>query len=234
MRLSVQRLVLVGALAALLAGPAIAEGDKDAAAAAVGGNGWNAEVAPAGDGVVLAPEQTALVKKVDDYFNSLTTLQGKFIQIGADKKRMRGKFFVKRPGKFRFEYNRPSRQLIVSDGEYLAVQDLDIETEDRVALDQTPFRLLLRKEVNLLKDAKILRVEEIVDTVTVALQDKSPDSPGRITLIMSKEPFELQQWTTLDAQNLETTVKVGNLEKGGELDVSMFKIKPVGLTRAHP
>ncbi len=76
------------------------------------------------------------------------------MQIGADKKRMRGKFFVKRPGRFRFDYSLPSKQIIVSDGEYLAIQDLDLNNEDRVSLDQTPFRLLLRKDVDLVARRK--------------------------------------------------------------------------------
>ncbi len=58
---------------------------------------------------------------------------------------MKGKFLLKRPGRFRFDYSLPSKQIIISDGEYLAIQDLDLNNEDRVALDQTPFRLLLRQ-----------------------------------------------------------------------------------------
>ena len=76
-------------------------------------------------------------------------MKGTFIQTDADNKRMKGKFFVKRPGRFRFDYSLPSKQIIVSDGENLAIQDLDLNNEDRVSLDQTPFRLLLRKDVDL-------------------------------------------------------------------------------------
>lgn len=225
---------LVCALATAFAGMAFAEDDKQPAAA-VGGAGWNAEVAPAGDGIVLDEKQTALVKQIDAYFNGLADLKGSFVQTGADKKRMRGKFFVQRPGKFRFEYALPSKQLIVSDGEYLAIQDLDIDTEDRVALDQTPFRLLLRKEVNLVRDAKIMELQDSDDVLVLAMQDKSPDSPGRIKLFLSKKPtLELKEWTTLDAQNLETRVEVSDLKKGEAAAADLFKIQPVGLTQHSP
>jgi outer membrane lipoprotein-sorting protein len=226
---------LVCLLAASLVGPAMAEDDK-APAAAVGANsGWNTQVAGSGDGIVLDEKQTALVKQVNDYFNGLENLKGSFVQTGADKKRMRGKFFVQRPGKFRFEYALPSKQLVVSDGEYLAIQDLDIETEDRVALDQTPFRLLLRKDVDLIRDAKIMEIQDSDDVLVVAVQDKSPDSPGKIKLFLGKKPtLDLKEWTTLDAQNLETRVEVSDLVKGEKVDVSLFKIAPVGLTRSQP
>ncbi len=92
---------------------------------------------------------------------------------------MKGKFLVKRPGRFRFDYALPSKQVIISDGTNLAIQDLDLNNEDRVALDQTPFRLLLRKDVDLIRDANITEVQEADDMIVLALRDKSPDAPAR-------------------------------------------------------
>ncbi len=122
------------------------------------------------------------------YFNNLGDLKGDFVQTAADNKRMRGKFMVKRPGRFRFDYSRPSRQIIISDGEYLAIQDLDLNNEDRVSLDQTPFRLLLRKDVDLIRDAQIVELQESDDLIVLALRDKSPDAPGKIKLFLSTKP----------------------------------------------
>lgn len=224
--------VLVCVLAQAFAGMAVAEDDKQPAAA-VGGS-WNTEVAATGDGIVLDAKQEEAVKQVDSYFNGLGDIKGAFVQTGADKKTMKGKFFMQRPGKFRFEYSPPSRQLIVSNGESLAIQDEDINTEDRVELDKTPFRLLLRKEVNLVRDARIMELQDSDDAVTVALQDKSPDSPGKIKLTLSKKPaLQLKEWTTLDAQNLETKVEVTELSKADNVDPELFVIKPMGLM-THP
>jgi hypothetical protein len=109
-------------------------------------NGWSSEVAPNTDqGITLDARQTKIVDDVSAYFESLQDLKGTFVQTDADSKKMKGKFFVKRPGRFRFDYALPSRQIIVSDGQNLAIQDLDLNNEDRVSLDQTPFRLLLRR-----------------------------------------------------------------------------------------
>ena len=58
-------------------------------------------------------------------------MQGSFLQTGADNRRMKGKFYLSRPGRFRFDYARPSRQIVVSDGRYLAIQDLDLNNEDQ-------------------------------------------------------------------------------------------------------
>jgi outer membrane lipoprotein-sorting protein len=201
------------------------------------GSAWNAEVAPAksGEGITLDAHQTELVEKVGNYFKELSTLQGSFVQTGSDNKRMKGKFYVKRPGRFRFDYARPSRQIVISDGRYLAVQDLDLNNEDRVALDQTPFRLLLRSDVNLVRDARIMEVQESDDMIILSLEDKDPDSPGQIRLFLATKPgLELKEWVTHDAQGLQTRVEVSDLAKSVELDANLFTIKPVGKPMASP
>ena len=196
--------------------------------ASPGTGGWVQEVAPANgtSGIALDEKQTELVKIVSGYFADLKGLKGAFLQTGADKKKMKGKFFVKRPGKFRFDYALPSKQIIVSDGEYLAIQDLDLNNQDRVALDQTPFRLLLRKDVDLIRDAKINEVQEAEDLIVLGLQDKSPDTPGKIKIFLATKPaLELKEWVTTDAQGLDTRVEVSEVTKTDELDAKLFKIQ---------
>ena len=198
---------------------------------------WNAEVAPAkpGEAMTLNPHQTELVHKVSGYFSQINTLQGNFVQTGADNKKMKGKFYVKRPGRFRFDYARPSRQIVVSDGHYLSIQDLDLNNEDRVALDDTPFRLLLRSDVDLVRDAKIMEVQESEDLLVVGLVDKNPDTPGQIKLFLSTKPnLELKEWVTKDAQGLDTRVQVSDLTKSGELDAALFKIQAIGRPMTMP
>lgn len=189
--------------------------------------GWNADVKQesAIAGIALEPKQIETVTKVSRFFNSLENLRGTFVQTSSDNKRMRGTFFVQRPGRLRFEYNRPSRQLIVSDGQMLAIQDLEVQSDDRIALEQTPFRLLLRKDVDLLRDASIMDVQESDDLIILALQDKSPDAPGRIRLFLTKAPdLELREWVTTDSQGTDTRVEVANLARPGELDVELFRV----------
>jgi outer membrane lipoprotein-sorting protein len=148
---------------------------------------------------------------------------------------MKGKFFVKKPGRFRFDYALPSKQIIISDGQYLAVQDLDINTEDRISLDQTAFRLLLRKDVDLVRDAKIVEVQNSEDLIVLGLQDKSPEAPGRIKLIFVTKPaLELKEWVTTDAQGLDTAVEISDLNKTDQIDAGLFKIQPVGMPKATP
>jgi outer membrane lipoprotein-sorting protein len=199
--------------------------------------GWTGEVSPANAdaGIVLDAHQTELVKQVDDYFESLQSIKGAFVQTDSDNKRMNGKFFVMRPGRFRFDYAPPSRQIIISDGQSLAIQDLDLNNEDRVSLDQTPFRLLLKKDVDLLRDAKITEVQQADDLIVLQLEDKDPDAPGKIKLYLATKPaMSLKEWVTTDAQGLDTRVELSQLEKADDLDGNLFKIQRLGARTGTP
>ena len=221
------------ALAATLAvaASAVAQGTKPPPPA---NPNWNQTVSKEGEGQELDAKQMALIQKVSQYFNQLGDMKGNFVQLSPDNKRLRGKFYLKRPGQFRFEYNLPSKQLIISDGKYLSIQDLDLKTEDRWGLDQTPFRVLLRKDVDLLRDARILEATEIDDKIVIALQDKSPDTVGKIKLYLQKSPtVELKEWITTDAQGLDTRVELFEFGKADNLDPKLFVPSSVALQKAQ-
>jgi outer membrane lipoprotein-sorting protein len=190
------------------------------------GNNWSGTVSrdPAIAGKEYSKAQMELIKQVSAYFNAMSEIKGTFVQTAADKKRSRGKFYVSKPGRFRFDYNWPSRLVILSDGQYMAIQDLDLKTDDRVELDRTPFRVLLRKDVDLLRDAYILEVQEVDDVIVLSLQDRDPDNAGRIKLYLHKKSgLELREWITTDAQGLDTRVELTDVNKTEGLDPSLFK-----------
>ena len=190
------------------------------------GGAWsqtvNKEAAIAGE--ELDKKQVELIKKVSNYFNQMTELKGVFVQTSADNKRQRGKFYVQKPGRFRFDYSAPSKLVILSDGQYMSIQDADLKTDDRVELDRTPFRVLLRKDVDLLRDANILEVKEVDDVIVLSLQDKNPDNAGRIKLFMAHKPqIELREWITTDPQGLDTRIELTEVNKAEALDPALFK-----------
>jgi outer membrane lipoprotein-sorting protein len=221
-----RQVAAIAAAAVLVSSVAVAQDAKQKPSNPVGGWGTTKVTnEPAVTGIALDPKQVEIVKSVSNYFNEMINLRGTFVQTNAENQRLRGKFFVKRPGRLRFEYALPSKQLIVSDGNMLAIQDLDINTDDRISLDQTTFRILLRKDVDLLRDARVLEIQEADDLIIVALQDKNPEAAGKIRLFLTRSPgLELKEWVTTDAQGLDTRIEISNLNKTEEIDPGLFKI----------
>lgn len=182
------------------------------------------------NGQTFDEKQVAVIKKVSLYFNDLNDLKGLFAQTDSDKRQFKGRFYVKRPGRFRFDYSAPNKKVVVSDGTYLAIQEFDLNNEDIIELDNTPFRLLLGKDVDLMRDARIIDVQESQDRIMLALQDKSSEAPGRLTLYLTKAPtLDLKEWVTTDAQGLDTRVEVSDLVKSNDIDANLFKRKNLTL-----
>jgi len=202
----------------------------------IGAGNWtqtvNKEPATGGQDPQLDKKQIELLRKVSAYFNQMPDLKGAFVQTSADSQRVRGKFFVMRPAKFRFDYSPPSKLVILSNGELLRIQDNDLNTESTYKLDETPFRLLMRKDVDLQRDAKIMEVQEANGVIIVGMQDKSPDAPGVIKIFLSNKPgLELKEWITTDAQGLDTRVELLELTKVENLDPKMFDPPSASLKR---
>jgi outer membrane lipoprotein-sorting protein len=192
------------------------------------GQAWTPSVKgdPQGAGLTLDAGQVEALKKVSLFFNELKQLKGNFTQTAPDGKRLRGKFSLKQPGRFRFDYGFGSKLVIISDGTTLAVQDKDISTDDRLELDRTPFRILLRKDVDILRDGRVFEVQEVDDLIIVSMGDKSPDAPGRIRLFLTKKPaLELKEWVTTDAQGGDTRVEVSEPNRTEALSDTLFKIE---------
>ena len=221
---SIVRLALCLTAVAAMAQPLAA---KQPPSNPVGAGSWDtkSQRTPKPGGQTFDAQQIALIGKINAYFNALEHLKGRFVQTDADKKVTKGKIYIKRPGRFRFEYARPSRKIIVSDGRFLAVQDLDLKNEDTYELDNTPFRILLRKDVDLLRDAKIHEVSEHNGEIKLTLSDKDPDAAGGITVFLkatTDAQLELTGWTTTDAQGLTTKVTVSDVSRPEKLDDKLF------------
>ena len=110
----------------------------------------------AGEGPNFTPTQRAQVDKVSAYLSSVQQLSGTFIQVGPDGSRLKGEFYIQKPGKVRFEYEAPSPIEIIADGSAVAVRDRKLATQDIYPLSQTPLRFLLSDRIDLLRDTNVV------------------------------------------------------------------------------
>jgi outer membrane lipoprotein-sorting protein len=175
-------------------------------------------------GAKVMTEAEALAK-VNAYLNSFRTLQGNFIQFGADGKRHEGMLHLSRPGKLRFEYKPPATIDVVADGTSVAVRDRKLATQDLYTIAQTPLKFLVRDKIDLGSDLKVIRVQSTPELVRVALEDRSTlGGTSKITLTYDPVANTLRQWVVVDPQGYETTIAVYNLETQKRPDPALFVI----------
>jgi outer membrane lipoprotein carrier protein len=182
----------------------------------------------------LDPQQELIINSVNNYLNSLSHMEGDFYQTNPDDSSYVGKFYIRRPGKFRFDYDDPSRLLVVSDSVWLGVIDRDLNTFDRYPIRYSPHYILFKEDVDLLNDARILSLELFPQLLILSIEGNTGEEIGEITLHFKiKEDsdntgilnLELQQWFILDAQGLETNVKLSNIAYGIEANHEYFIVR---------
>ncbi len=197
-----RRIFLAGALAALLA-PAL----------------------PAPAPAQMSGADARDLARISNYLNGVTTLEGNFVQIGHDGELSEGLFYMRRPGRIRFEYKPPNPALVVADGFWVGVYDKRLNTLDRTPLKSTPLNILLRKRVDLRKEGAIRSVERSPGLLRVTAID--PDEPGQgsITMVFAENPLELRQWIVVDPQGLTTTVALSEMRANVKLDPKLFFIE---------
>jgi len=172
----------------------------------------------------LSDQEQKTLKDLNSYFNSVKTMHGDFIQFGPDGSQSDGKFYMARPGKVRFYYNKPSVLDIVADGKMVSVRDRKLNTQDLWPLGQTPLRFLLSDEIDLRKDTNVTNVLVEDDLVTITILDKTKFNSGTLTLIFDSDDYALKQWTVTDQQGYDTSVAVYNVVSNGPTNPDLFKI----------
>ncbi|MGJ4941055.1 outer membrane lipoprotein carrier protein LolA [Bradyrhizobium sp. HKCCYLS1011] len=169
--------------------------------------------------------QKAQAARVSAYLSSLQTLVGNFVQVGPDGSKVKGDFYIQKPGKVRFEYDPPTPIDIIADGSSLVVRDRNLATQDVYPLSQTPLRYLLSDRIDLLKDTNVIAVSADDMYISITIEEKQAlIGTSRLLLMIGAKDGQLKQWTVTDPQGYDTTVAVYNLDATKKLDPGMFKI----------
>ena len=147
------------------------------------------------------------------------------MQVGPDGGRVRGNFYIQKPGRVRFEYDPPTPIDIIADGRSVIVRDRKLATQDLYPLSQTPLRYLLADRIDLLRDTNVIGVHSDDVFVTVVIEESQPlIGTSKLMMMVGAKDYQLKQWTVTDPQGYDTTVAVSNLDTKTRPDPNMFTI----------
>ncbi len=174
--------------------------------------------------VPAAAEKVSL-KELSRYLNSLTTAEAAFTQINSDGSISTGKLYIHRPGRMRFEYAPPDRNLVLAGGGQVAIFDAKSnQPPEQYPLSRTPLSIILEKNVDLSRTKMVVGHEQDGDTTRIRAQDPEHPEYGSIELVFISDPTELRQWVIRDDSGSETTMILGEMKKGAALKSSLFSI----------
>ena len=168
------------------------------------------------------PEQQQAVKTVEDYLGGLTTLKAHFVQTANDGKQLTGTFYLDRPGKMRINYDPPVTDFIVADGLLVYYYDGQMKQQSNTPISRSLADFFLRKTVKLSGDISVSDMKKDKNTLQMTLVQTKNPLAGSLTLVLSENPLQLQEWRIVDAQGLVTGVKLSDVTTGITLDSDLF------------
>ena len=163
---------------------------------------------------------------ISRYLNTITQATSDFTQVNDDGSLSTGRFFIKRPGRMRFEYNPPEKLLVMAGGSQVGIFDgkSNVQRAERYPLRRTPLNLILERNVNLAARNMVVGHEFDGTSTVVIAQDPENPEYGTIQLKFTSSPIELRQWIVTDGQGAKTTVILGQLQKAENLSSTLFNI----------
>ena len=173
----------------------------------------------------LTPADRGWIDRIQETLNGITTLKGRFQQIAPDGRRSTGVVWLDRPGRMRFEYDKPSPLLLVAGGGRLVFTDSALKQTTEIPLDKTPLGLLLRPQLSLSGDVTVTGFRHDNGMLQVALVRSASPSDGSLTVFMNEAPLALRGWSVVDAQGRETRIDLFDLAAGTAMSAGLFDTK---------
>ena len=176
------------------------------------------------DGALAAKrvEHDDAVIQVESYLNSIKTLSARFLQVDSDGNVTNGRFYLRRPGRLRFEYDDPSPLLIVADGIWLILHDRELGQVSRYPLFKTPLGALVDEPVNLREKVEVVRVEQGLGVLRIMVVDRANPDEGWIDITFTEPPLLLRQWKVRDAQGGTIELSLTDIRVNQKLDPNLF------------
>ena len=182
-----------------------------------------ADAATAPQPARLGPDDKILVSQIEAYLNGISTVEAGFVQMSAQGQYAKGRLYLQRPGRMRFEYEPPTPYLLVSDGTWFIYVDQELEQVTYLPLSKTPADLLLRDHFSFSEGLVVTGIETRAATVRVDVVNAEQPEAGRVTLTFVRRPLSLKSWTVHDPQGQRIQVTLVDPRYGAPLDKSLFR-----------
>ncbi|MCG6969677.1 MAG: outer membrane lipoprotein chaperone LolA [Gammaproteobacteria bacterium] len=184
---------------------------------------------------ITSVHAASATERLMDFFTNVQSMQAEFTQTVsaqgfADKETSYGVFQLLRPGKFRWDYERPYQQHIIADGNQLWVYDVDMDQVIvkplNLVLGQTP-AVLLSGNASLTDRFDIQDVpgRDEQGLAWVQLRPKDNESSYE-KLLLGFSQQNIRAMELVDNFGQVTLLEFSHLQRNPNIDPSIFQFQP--------
>lgn len=161
------------------------------------------------------------------YLQGIDTMEARFTQIAPSGNITEGTMQLSRPGRLRFEYDKPVPTLIVATQGLVYVHDSELETTDSYPVNKTPLKFLLAEQIDS-ADADLTAVNRQADTVSLTLESNDVETEGQLVLEFAAPELELMRWAVYDPRGGVTVVELHDPKTGVRIGNNAFRVPEAG------
>jgi outer membrane lipoprotein-sorting protein len=169
------------------------------------------------------PAVPAEVAQVEQYINSIRTLQARFVQNNPNGAIVQGTLYVSRPGKLRFEYDPPSQLKIVAAGWQVTMWDPVNRDFGQWPIGWTAASFLVKDPFKLSGDLAVQRIDRANGLLELTLTQTRKPQEGRVIVRLAENPMQLRGWSIIDNRGNKVDVALNDVKTGMPLAASLFK-----------
>ena len=162
------------------------------------------------------------IEKAEKYLQAMKTAQARFVQTTHDGTQLVGTFYLKRPGKLRFDYDPPLENFVVADGIFIYFYDAELEEQTNAPIKASLANFFLRKDFSLSDDLIVKDAKWAAGLLQLKVVQAEEPEAGSVTFAFSKKPFQLKKWRVIDPQGMITEVELFYLKTGVKLSGKLF------------
>jgi outer membrane lipoprotein-sorting protein len=163
------------------------------------------------------------VPEIEKYFNSIRTLQARFVQSNPNGSVIQGTLYVRRPGRMRFEYDPPSQLKIVADGFQVTMWDPTTKDFGQWPLGWTAASFLVKDPLLLSGDIRVEKLERVNGLIEATMSQTKKPQDGKVIIRFAENPLTWRGWTIIDNRGQKVTVALTGMQTGMQLADSLFK-----------
>lgn len=180
--------------------------------------------------------QTA-ASQLSQYLNHFTTFQADFNQntVSQSHRAMQssnGKMMLMRPGRFRWDTQNPSHQIVVTNGKTLWIYDIDLKQVTKQSLSQSgadPAQLLSGNVNHILAQFNVMILKQANHTISFQLKPKKLSQQFK-SVLMVFENNQLTELQVVNSLNQITIFKFSHIILNAPLSPNLFNFKaPAGV-----
>lgn len=182
----------------------------------------------------FAEDAATVVSKLQSKYESITSIKAEFTQEVSSKgmpaMKSEGKVWLRKPGKMRWEYKKPAKDLIVSDGKtiWLFQPDLNQVIERPASMSASSMATDFLSGIGNVEkefDVKLASLES-VNHVLILTPKQEQSSLKKLILEVGKENSIVEKTVITDHFGNQTAVTFTNIKLNTSMKDSLFRYTP--------